>query len=720
MNQLNVEATAQLERMQYDDGKGPILFASTLQAAAMSKSSEMIRLLLKNRVRNIHGGFYGDALQAACIAGRESNVAFMIESQQEYPVFDVNSQGGHYGNALQAAAFNGNTNVIGRLLKAKAEVNARGGRFGHALIAAIYAKNPAAVDVLLKHGADPNVRSHRYGTALQVAIQSKSQRILGALLFAGANSSGKQIENRHLLHHAARHGNMEMAKAILEHDLEYDLEIRERTEGYPPHTALQVAASCCQPDVTRLLLRAGASWDLPEKEQHSVAALAVKKSGAPTVKEVLQHIRSTCGKDFAKALVNKGDPDNGQTLLRKAVERNLLDVVMVLLDYGADMTPDKQSFTPLHTAAWKNHHEIMHHFLNLGATRMEEAGITAALDIQSHNGRVPLFEVSWHNSIECARLLIAHGNLRFVGDERHQDPLHATAMRNSHTIIRLFFNMSQQQKTDSNFNPFARNCRGESALMLASVHNHVEAVRALLDHECTFEGPNLEGVAPLHTVARNSLTNIAKLMLDLSPERKRTQKFDINVRNSKRKTPLMDACEKNHYTISDLFLRHGADYKLQDQDGWSALHYCAHRNYARIVRLILDKAKANGNVHEALEIEGGTPSGRRTVLRDLCWIQNAFESLKIVLEYGPKCAAVNPHNKWTALHEAAYHNLGRIARELITHVYNSSLADKRKAVLDFIDARDSNGNTAARLAEDSEFGETAQIIKDLRAILERR
>ena len=48
------------------------------------------------------GGYYGNALQAACSGGHDKIVQMLLEHGA-----DVNAQGGLYGNALQAACSGG-------------------------------------------------------------------------------------------------------------------------------------------------------------------------------------------------------------------------------------------------------------------------------------------------------------------------------------------------------------------------------------------------------------------------------------------------------------------------------------------------------------------------------------------------------------------------------------------------------------------------------------
>ncbi|KAJ7843984.1 ankyrin repeat-containing domain protein [Mycena olivaceomarginata] len=202
---------------------------------------------------NAHGGYYGNALQAASYEGDIEIVRLLLQHGAE-----VNAQGGQYGNALQAASYKGDIEIVRLLLQHGAEVNAQGGQYGNALQAASYKGDIEIVRLLLQHGAEVNAQGGEYGNALQAASYEGDIEIVRLLLQHGAEVNAQGL--------------------LLEHGAEVNAQGRDQDGGYL--TALQAASMQGQIDIARLLLGHGAEVNAQGRDQDGGYLTALQAASA--------------------------------------------------------------------------------------------------------------------------------------------------------------------------------------------------------------------------------------------------------------------------------------------------------------------------------------------------------------------------------------------------------------------------------------------------------
>jgi len=104
-----------------------------------------------------------------------------------------------------------------------------------------------------------------------------------------------------------------------------------------------------------------------------------------------------------------------------------------------------------------------------------------------------------------------------------------------------------------------RNERGDSLLMLACYHGHVDAARLLLEHGADPDIMNDAGQAPLHGAAFKGDLDIATLLLDHGAR--------VDAAGPNGKTALLFAAMFNRVDIARLLLARGAEPLRLDADG---------------------------------------------------------------------------------------------------------------------------------------------------------
>lgn len=133
------------------------------------------------------------------------------------------------------------------------------------------------VKILLENGSDPNAIDNRGFTPLMVAVPSKHQLVgwdagigsvdtVTALLNSGADPNILRYAEKSALESAAKDGQIEIAKLLIEHGAQVDV-----GSGY---TALMFAAESGHIECVSLLLRKGANVNAKEPGGYNALSLA--------------------------------------------------------------------------------------------------------------------------------------------------------------------------------------------------------------------------------------------------------------------------------------------------------------------------------------------------------------------------------------------------------------------------------------------------------------
>ena len=109
--------------------------------------------------------------------------------------------------------------------------------------------------------------------------------------------------------------------------------------------------------------------------------------------------------------------------------------------------------------------------------------------------------------------------------------------------------------------PNLRNDKGDSLVMLASYHGHVDAVRTLLEHGADPNLHNDNGQTPLAGAAFKGFDAVVETLL--------AHGADVEGASPDGRTALMVAAMFNRTEIMDRLIAHGADPQARDANGVS-------------------------------------------------------------------------------------------------------------------------------------------------------
>jgi len=223
-------------------------YGNALHAACCQRNPKIVQLLLEKGANVNAQEECQTALQAACQTGSKIFVRLLLDKQA-----NINAQGGYFGNALQAACCDGNQGIVQLLLDRGANVNTQGGQYGNALQAACIADFKDIVQLLLDRGADVNAQGGYFGNALQAACSTGNRVIVRLLLDngAGVNAQGGYFGNA--LQLACRMNYQGIVRLLI------DKEADVNAQGGYNENALQAACSTGDRVIVQLLLDRGAN-----------------------------------------------------------------------------------------------------------------------------------------------------------------------------------------------------------------------------------------------------------------------------------------------------------------------------------------------------------------------------------------------------------------------------------------------------------------------------
>jgi ankyrin repeat protein len=227
---------------------------------------------------------------------------------------------------------------------------------------AVRAGDMPRVQALLHAGANVNAAT-RYAnvTPITLAAINGDAAMIDVLLKAGADPNTANGEGETVLMRAARTGNPQAVKALIDHGADVNAH-----EGWFQQTALMWAAAQNHGDAARALIMAGADMN---------ARAIVPDIPIPT--------------DNAGGLPSQAA--NGQTPLLYAARNGAIDAIRALADSGANLDlADRNGISPLSYALLNGHYDAAAVLLDKGAD-------PNVVDI---TGRGPLFVAVDMHSLE--------------------------------------------------------------------------------------------------------------------------------------------------------------------------------------------------------------------------------------------------------------------------------------------------------------------------------
>ncbi|OJK04407.1 hypothetical protein ASPACDRAFT_20712 [Aspergillus aculeatus ATCC 16872] len=307
---------------------------------------------------------------------------------------------------------------------------------------------------------------------------------------------------------------------------------------------------------------------------------------------------------------------NRPSPLLRAVERNHVRIVQLLLDHGASTeTPDKKGRTVLMTAAWKNHWHALQLLIARGAD----------VNARDHKKRNVLHNLAADKQCDWGEdvielLLSTTCTLDGLAgqDELGRTPLHWACATGKLRFAQLLLTRPHGPVADVN----AVECRNKTALHIAVAHGRDDIVQLLLAYNA-----------------------------------------DVNARSDGGWTPLHNACDRGSELIVRILLRAGANINSQLLNGVTPLHLAAQAGHREVVECLLEQKGLKQRIRDNF---GSTPFLRAAQFkrRDIVSLLAPFNTVEALsAEAKGACEAFEA----TVVDFGNFHNENRVKK---TSVFN--------------------------------------------------
>jgi ankyrin repeat protein len=433
--------------------------------------------------------------------------------------------------------------------------------------------------VLIAAGANVNTPDYNGQTPLMMVSGWYTEPQVRTLLDAGASINAKDKDGKTALLYAVSQ-NYATPAAVTKTLIAAGANVNEATAN--GQTPLMLAAKQRDSlETIQALLKHGAAIDPKDKQGQNALMYAVSGNRDSTPDSISAAVKALIA---AKAEVNNFDV-TGLTPLMLAAKTRDLTAIQLLLNAGAKATinaKDKTGQTALLYATADYYGS---------APEIVKALVAAGADVNVADGRsqTPLILASfghYDSSPETVKTLIAAGaNVNAVDASKRTALMLASSVKGYKRVIDTL--LASGAKTFIN----AKDDEGRTALMYAAYGNreaNIDILEALIAAGADLKVVDKRGVTPLMSAAETDILAGLTILL------KHGARASIDAKDKDGQTALMYAvrgAEQMKFEKVKLLLAAGADPKIQNNKGRTALIFARESGNEAVVKLLEERAK---------------------------------------------------------------------------------------------------------------------------------
>ena len=332
-------------------------------------------------------------------------------------------------------------------------------------------------------------------------------------------------------------------------------------------TAVLIACKYRQQEMAKLFLKAGSNSNIADHNGNtSLHAAVYGNFSKNVVQTIINH----------GASVNTTDNKNTSPLMLASKKGNV-DVMKVLLRAGADQNiEDENGNSWIHYAVREDCRKVLQSIVDKGA------------DVNGTNKKniTPLMLASVKGNIDAVNVLLRAGADQTIEDANGYTWIHYAVVGDCRKDV-------LQSIVDLGAKVNAKTKQYTTALMLASSKGNIDAINILLSAGADHAIADADGDSCIHYAVRGDCRKeVLQSIVDKGA--------DVNATNNKNITPLMLASTKGNVDAVNLLLSAGADQTIEDDTGYTWIHYAVFGDCRKeVLQSIVDLgAKVNAKTKQ--------------------------------------------------------------------------------------------------------------------------
>eukprot|EP00055_Hartaetosiga_balthica_P015209 m.88322 g.88322 ORF g.88322 m.88322 type:complete len:1100 (-) comp8805_c1_seq1:4842-8141(-) len=390
----------------------------------------------------------------------------------------------HKITPLHFAARSGNVDIMEMLLKKDTNlVNIMDDEGKIPLHYAVASTVENAAQLLLEHNSNLNKRdTFSLRTPLHIAAKFGAIPVVALLLKKGARRHVRDKSGYFPLHNAAKKGNTDVVRMLLEGD--DSSRLLEVTTKYG-ETPLSLAASGGHVATMNVLITMNASPYKADKLGQTPLHLAVERGHVDAVEVLISYAKSgTEGTSVASFNEEEEEMDEDSWSTTPTVS-SLLEVA------------DKYDTRPLHVACKEGHFRIAQLLVNAGA----------GLDEVDDADQTPMHLAVKNGHLQIVKLLLTKNSALVASeDDTAQTALHLAAKFGYERVVDLLLDNGADIDAADDFH--------QTPLMEAAMTGKLAATKELVENDCAIDAKEKKGNTALLLAAMNGHAKIVKFLLE--------------------------------------------------------------------------------------------------------------------------------------------------------------------------------------------------------------